>query len=64
MSKKNKWKPYTKAIESGIWWDHEKQAHDWDGFMDAFIADMAHAEGQEARIRVMKDYGIWFGPQR
>jgi hypothetical protein len=60
---KNRWKPYTKAIESGIWWNDETQEHDYEGFYNAFATELLAAPAEE-KLRVMKDYGIWFGPQR
>lgn len=56
-------KPYTKAIESGIWYNHETGEQDWKAFFDSFAAELAAAP-LEGKTWIMRDYGIWFGPQR
>jgi hypothetical protein len=56
-------RPYSKAIESGIWYNHETGEHDYEAFFDSFAKELLAAP-LEGKAWVMRDYGIWWCPQR
>ena len=55
---------YSHAIESGKWYDHLKEEHDYAAFFAAFEGEMATKDSLEGKLATMRRYGIWFGPQR
>jgi len=52
-----------RSLDSGIYWDEEKREHDLEMFFNDFQQAMLSAP-LDLKLTVMREFGIWFGPQR